>query len=337
MRRFKNILLVFDPEAANEVALDRAVTLVKKNEAQLTVVKVVDQWPQKAHRFAEVMSVSDIHESVVQGAREQLEKLIASAQQGGTRVGAKVLSGTAFLEIIREVLREKHDLVIMTAEDERGLKTQLFGSTSMHLMRKCPCPIWVMKPTQDKRFARILAAVDTDPEDSDTKHDALNAKIMDLATFLAEQEQSELHIVHAWTMFGESLLRSKRARLKERQVDAWVLEHRQRHERQLDKLLDESALENLKHQVHLTKGSAESVIPVLVHEQQIDLIVMGTICRTGVAGFFIGNTAESALQQVNCSVLTVKPDGFVSPVRPERTSLPTRRLCANSARRRARA
>ena len=31
-------------------------------------------------------------------------------------------------------------------------------------------------------------------------------------------------------------------------------------------------------------------------------------------GFFIGNTAESVLQQVNCSVLTVKPEGFVSPV-----------------------
>jgi len=42
MQRFKNILLVFDLEAANEVALDRAATLAKKNEAQLTVVKVVD-------------------------------------------------------------------------------------------------------------------------------------------------------------------------------------------------------------------------------------------------------------------------------------------------------
>jgi nucleotide-binding universal stress UspA family protein len=28
----------------------------------------------------------------------------------------------------------------------------------------------------------------------------------------------------------------------------------------------------------------------------------------------MGNTAESILQQVECSVLTVKPDGFVTPV-----------------------
>ncbi len=49
-------------------------------------------------------------------------------------------------------------------------------------------------------------------------------------------------------------------------------------------------------------------------KEEIDLVVMGTICRTGVPGFFVGNTAESILQQVECSVLTVKPDGFVTPV-----------------------
>jgi nucleotide-binding universal stress UspA family protein len=46
----------------------------------------------------------------------------------------------------------------------------------------------------------------------------------------------------------------------------------------------------------------------------VDVIVMGTVCRTGVAGFFIGNTAEKILNQVECSVLTVKPEGFESPI-----------------------
>ena len=42
---------------------------------------------------------------------------------------------------------------------------------------------------------------------------------------------------------------------------------------------------------------------------------MGTVGRTGIPGFFIGNTAEGILTQVNCSVLTVKPVGFESPVK----------------------
>ena len=41
---------------------------------------------------------------------------------------------------------------------------------------------------------------------------------------------------------------------------------------------------------------------------------MGTSCRTGLSGLLIGNAAESILASVRCGVLTVKPDGFASPV-----------------------
>ncbi len=43
-------------------------------------------------------------------------------------------------------------------------------------------------------------------------------------------------------------------------------------------------------------------------------IVVGAVARTGIAGFFMGNTAESILTQLDCSVLIVKPSGFFSPV-----------------------
>ena len=48
--------------------------------------------------------------------------------------------------------------------------------------------------------------------------------------------------------------------------------------------------------------------------KRLILLVMGTVCRTGLSGFLIGNTAEEVLGAVDCSVLTVKPEGFVSPV-----------------------
>jgi nucleotide-binding universal stress UspA family protein len=41
---------------------------------------------------------------------------------------------------------------------------------------------------------------------------------------------------------------------------------------------------------------------------------MGTVARTGISGFFMGNTAETILNQLDCSVLAVKPQGFVTPV-----------------------
>ena len=41
---------------------------------------------------------------------------------------------------------------------------------------------------------------------------------------------------------------------------------------------------------------------------------MGTVCRTGIPGFHIGSTAENVLPHLQTSVLTVKPEGFVTPI-----------------------
>ena len=56
---------------------------------------------------------------------------------------------------------------------------------------------------------------------------------------------------------------------------------------------------------------------VLAAKERIDLIIIGTVCRRGLAGLIIGNTAEDVLQHVNCSVLALKPEGFVSPIKLE--------------------
>ena len=47
-----------------------------------------------------------------------------------------------------------------------------------------------------------------------------------------------------------------------------------------------------------------------------DLIALGTVGRSGIKGLLLGNTAEKVLGTCDCSILTVKPDGFVSPIDP---------------------
>ena len=56
------------------------------------------------------------------------------------------------------------------------------------------------------------------------------------------------------------------------------------------------------------------MIRSVVEQVEADLLVMGTVCRTNVAGFLIGNTAESVVGDVDCSLLALKPEGFVTPV-----------------------
>ncbi len=116
---------------------------------------------------------------------DRLEKLIAPIRERGVRIDAKVLTGIPFIEIIRQVLKYKYDLVMKTAAGATGTKAMLFGSTALHLMRKCPCPVWINKPTMQGRYTRVMAAVDADVWD--TTKAKLNRVILDLATSLALQ------------------------------------------------------------------------------------------------------------------------------------------------------
>jgi universal stress protein E len=307
MQRFKNILLLYGCDRAT---LDHAANLAKQNRAKLALVQVVKEMPQEWQHMELGGTSVDIQKLAVAECEARLKEFVAPLKQDGLHVSTKVLVGTPFLEIIREVIANKRDLVMMTAEGKGGLKERLFGSTSLHLMRKCPCPVWVMKPTRRKQFSRILAAVDPNPKDNTCE--ALNATIVQLASSISVKCNAEFHIAHAWTALGEGLLRS-RAGLANAEVQKYVREVADKVRRRLEGLI--ASYTDSPAEVHLVKGDAADVIPDIAKSKRIDLLVMGTVCRTGIAGFFIGNTAEKILDKVDCSVLTVKPEGFVSPVK----------------------
>jgi universal stress protein E len=312
MQRFKNILLVAGGEGWEGAALNRAVALAKNNRARLTVVDVVEELPRDMRVLVTSMHLADLQKLAVAERLKDLQQHIEPVIAKSFRITAKVLVGTPFIEIIREVLKNKHDLVMKTARGVSRLKEVIFGSTAMHLMRKCPCPVWVIKPEHQKKFSRIMAAVDPDPIDK--KRNALNTKIMELATSLARIEGSELHVVHAWRLYGETLL-SGSGRMSQSEVNKLAHQARMEHKDWIAELVGKYAPGLPKNRIHLLKGDAEVLIPALAKIKKIELIVMGTVCRTGLAGFIVGNTAENILQQVDCSVLAVKPDGFVSPVK----------------------
>jgi nucleotide-binding universal stress UspA family protein len=253
-----------------------------------------------------------IQEQIVEEGSRRLQPWLDFIRESGVPAEGKVLHGTPFLEVIREVLRNEYDLVMITAEGRGGLRERLFGSTTMHLMRKCPCPVWVVTPTQPERYTRIMAAVDPNPQDEE-QH-AINIKIMDLATALARRDGCELVIIHTWTFPAERSLRGGYS-MESAELDRWRRQARDLHRRRLTELLQRYPLQELRSQVYMLKGEPGHLIPRLAAKLEVGLIVMGTVSRTGVGGLFIGNTAERILRQVHSSVLTVKPDGFATPVR----------------------
>ena len=136
---------------------------------------------------------------------------------------------------------------------------------------------------------------------------------MELAVSLAESEGAELHILHCWSSSFEKTLRN-RSGLLPSEADEIVRKIGTTHKSSLDSLVKEFDLAQIPHKIHLLKGDPERVIVDMATKKRMELVVMGTVSRKGLSGFLIGNTAEKVLNQLDCSVLAVKPDGFESIV-----------------------
>ena len=319
MKRFKNILLIYDQKTKAQAIIDRAESLAKANAALITILSVVNNNPSSISIALTDMPSKELFALLIKERQAQLDTLVSTMKQKDIDASAKVLSGTPFLEIIRQVLRNKHDLVIIAAEGKGGLKERLFGSTSMHLMRKCPCPVWVVKPTKRKNYEHILASVDTtnDYQYQQQEQITLNPLIIQLASSMAQINKCELHVIQVWSVFAEGYL-SVRGGVSDKSIKGLRKSIKKKYRQLIEKLLAGVDLEDVPVFKHLTRSEdISNSILSLVIKKKIDLLVMGTVCRTGVAGFFIGNTAEKVLNKVDCSVLTVKPEGFVTPVKLE--------------------
>jgi universal stress protein E len=319
MKSFRNILCVVANAAQSEPALRRAVALAEANQARLTVITVLPL-ARMAHAWpAAQRAEEDLEQSLRREHLRELE-LLTAPHADRVAVAHDVLFGTCFLEVIKLVLAQGHDLLVKTAENPSFIQ-RLFGSNDMQLLRECPCAVWLTHPEEKADYESIVAAADFDA-DVPGEHEAeLNAQILELASAVALFDPADLHILHVWDAPAEMMLRHWSSNpvadsaSYAQAVRSGSEKGMQQLAQALRALLGDEAYDYLAPDFHLVRGSPSTMIPTMAHQLDADLVVMGTVGRSGIAGLFIGNTAEMVLEQVQCSVLAVKPPGFVSPVR----------------------
>ena len=86
--------------------------------------------------------------------------------------------------------------------------------------------------------------------------------------------------------------------------------------RRLDEFLGTLTDDRTQIQVHLSLGRPWQEIQRMSQHLSADLVVIGTVGRSGIKGMLLGNSAEKILDTSGSSTLAVKPAGFVSPIEP---------------------
>lgn len=315
--RPRKVLAVLEA-GPSRLALDSAAALAEKHEADLEAIVCVEP-PRDMAIIARLSGhdpkqlTSEMVECARRAAREQL-----SAALGDRAVELHVAVGKPFLEIIRHVARHGFDFLVKKAETLSASDRFLFSSTDQHLLRKCPCPVWLQVPAAPVQPRRILAAVDLDVWDAEEPEtlSGLNRRVIDVARSVAAGVDAEVVVLHAWEAIAEGMVWtfSGDARVS---ADRYIDEVRRAREDAMYRFLaslGETIASGPPMVPLLKRGAAEQVIEEASSRMDADVVVMGTVARTGLGGLFIGNTAENIINSLERSVLAVKPEGFVSPL-----------------------
>ena len=307
-------------------ALSLAALLARRSGARLSVLWAAEPLPVfELARLARATGRDPASLSALARARAGADAEAAvAATCGDLSPAISVAFGKPFVEIVRAAIVGGHDLVVKSAEKLDSEARSFLASTDQHLLRKCPAPLLLHRDSSTEGGRPVLAAVDVEGEAAGEPATelSLNVAVLDQAVAAAAALDAPLHVVSAWTIPGEGLVRLY-GDAGANELAAFADEVEREHGRNLGDLLDAArhraagaGFGHVPIAPHLVRGDPRAVIPRVARDLRVGLVVMGTVARTGVHGFFIGNTAEDVLNQVETSILAVKPPGYVSPLAP---------------------
>ncbi|HAS90103.1 MAG TPA: hypothetical protein DCS48_12485 [Desulfovibrio sp.] len=285
--------------------IKHTLDFAEKCGAELTVLNVFENPKNSVLDYFNKQG-KDLKKYILDGHNANLQEVLAEEKIDQNRLKFSVRWGKDFIECIKSVNEEKFDLVICppTGHDKKP------DSTAMHLLRKCPCPVWVHHGHLWRGAIRILAAVG--PFDDTPGNAALNTNILKIAAELNRVLGGKLHVMHCWKGYLEGV--TANPYFSETEVEKYM---------DYEKNSSEEAFENLFASVQFAKkprkvimhGDPGTLIPEYAVEKMMDIVVMGSVARSGIAGLLIGNTAEKIAGSLTESLLAIKPAGFVSPVK----------------------
>jgi universal stress protein E len=285
-------------------AVEQAMTVAVATGARVTLCAVL-QMEEHVHDLLLSVHPHNLRDKVEQIARKCLDRLMQSLSARGVPMEPVIRFGLPAEELIRQTIAGKHDLVIVGTRTRNPAARLLFGSTAQKLVRDCPAPVWITNPEEVREIREVLVANDF----SDASLAATRAGVA-----VAQAIPSKLYVVHALEFPFEAYLRT--SGVSDEEVDKYRERMRSEAEQNVQSQVAQTDYRTLTHgvKVEIVEGAVDDVIPKCIVDYEVDLLVIGDQGRHGLSRLFLGNTAERLLPHVHCSVLAVKPSGFVSPV-----------------------
>lgn len=308
MTKYQNILVAVDPQQDDQPALRRAVYLNQHLGGRITAFLPIYDFSYEMTTLLSPDERTTMRKGVVSQRTEWIREQAQSYLDAGVHIEIKVIwHNRPYEAIIQEVLNGRYDLVLKMAHQHDRLQAVVFTPTDWHLLRKCPCPVWMVKDQPWPEGGRAVVAVNLASEEP--HHDPLNTKLVKETLELADLvNHTEVHLVGAYPITPINIA----IELPDFDPSVYNDAIRGQHLLAMKALRQKFSIDEKF--THVDKGLPEEVIPNLAEHLDAGVVVLGTIGRTGISAAFLGNTAEQVIDHLRCDLLAIKPDGFTSPI-----------------------
>ncbi len=303
MIKYRNILVVIDPSMESQPALYRAVEVARlQDNATITVFMSIYDFSYEITSILSVEERDEMREGVVEQRRAWLENLITPYRDEGLDVTLKVIwHNRPSDSILHEVSQTTYDLVVKSAHHHSLLESFIFTPLDWQLIRKCQLPVLLVKEHDWPADGNIVVALNfsDEPEQSD-----LNLKLFKEANLVAKLVHGKVHLVNAVPAPTVNIALEVPGFTPEIYNDA-ILAH---HQGMMDQFARDHHVP--PEQTHVVEGLPEDVLPEIAEQLDAELILLGSLGRTGWSAALIGNTAEQVVDGLHCDLLVLKPDAI---------------------------
>ncbi len=293
-KSLRRICLATDFSDAAAVALASAARLARGYRAQLDVVSVVIPPPTYARILAQLQSLPLSTDEAVALVRERLAGLGQTPECAGLSVETEARLGVPYAEILAFAAANDDDLIVVGSRPRGELESLLLGGTAERVLRKSTVPVLVAKRPLPATPQTIVAPTD---------FSAASLPGVRQAAALARQWGARLILAHAIEPAAE--VYGWGAELAGGEVFLLEPEALDPEWRELVAQLD---LANVRWEQCTRRGYAAHVLSDIVRLHAADLVVIGTHGRSALPHALLGSVAEAVTRQVECCVLTVRPD-----------------------------
>lgn len=307
---YKRILVATDFSPHADAALKQAVWLARQTGVCIVLAHTLRDLRRAVNsssynaRMDLLYGEGEVFQREIrQESDTKMRRLIENLHATDLNVMFETLLGEPFVEITHAVQQEGYDLVLVGTRGLAPWEQFFVGSTAKRLIRKCPASVWIAKEQQMGPPKVVLASTDF----SD-----VSLKAVKQSLWIAQQANAEFHLLHVVDSMDvpeDVISKIPEGRSLRNEINAEA-------ERRLESFIESEGADRSRIRLHLAWGTPWKDICRTAQHLNAELIALGTVGRSGIKGLLLGNTAEKVLSTCDCSVLTVKPDGFVSPIDP---------------------